>query len=289
MPAQPTESLSRPGVEASGGAGKTERRRAALLAIGLYGGFMALHLLLAWDGGRVVKAVLPHVDVWLGPVGWAIYAVFAVGAAIAVKANTGVGRRPTTGWIRLSLPLLAAGSPFLLFGYNLDARSVVPLLVVGVPLISLNEELFFRGVLLDLLKPFAWRRAVLWSSVAFGASHVVNLVAGAYPPFIAMQVAATTAGGVALAAIRIRTGSLWPALFVHLVIDLIAVSTLTGAATTSPILLPVLFIWLGANLAMWPYGWRLLGRSSSSKVHGKRRAAILRSVLRWSPRRTTIA
>ena len=134
-----------------------------------------------------------------------------------------------------------------------------------MPLVALNEELFYRGVLLDLLKPFGWRRAVLWTSIAFGASHLVNLGAGAYPPFIAMQVAATTAGGVALAAIRIRTGSLWPALLIHLVIDLIAVSTLTGAATTSPILVPVLFIWLAANLAMWRYGWRLLGRPSSVK------------------------
>jgi membrane protease YdiL (CAAX protease family) len=239
----------------------TVRRRAALLGIGLYAGFMALHVLLAWDGGRLVKAVLPRVDVWLGPVGWAIYAAFAVGAAVAVQARTGIGRRPTTGWTMLTLPLLAAGSPFLLFGYNLDAASVVPLLVIGVPLVALNEELFFRGVLLDVLKPFGWRRVVLWSSIAFGASHLVNLVAGAYPPFTAMQVAATTAGGVALAAIRIRTGSLWPALFVHLVIDLIAVSTLTGAATASPILLPVLFVWLAANLAMWRYGWRLLGNA----------------------------
>jgi hypothetical protein len=160
--------------------------------------------------------------------------------------------------------LIAAASPFLLLGYNLDAASVVPLLAVGVPLVALNEELFFRGVLLDVLKPFGWRRAVLWSSLAFGASHIANVVAGAYPPFVAMQIAATTAGGVALAAIRIRTGSLWPAMFVHLVIDLIAVSTLTGPATASPILVPVLFIWLAANLAMWRYGWRLLGRTSST-------------------------
>jgi len=242
------------------------RRRAAVLAIGLYAGFMALHLLLAWDGGRIVKSVLQEVDVWLGPVDWAIYTAFAVGAAVAVRADTGIGRRPTSRWARLSVPLLAAGAPFLLFGYNLDSGSVVPLLVIGVPLVALNEELFYRGVLLDLLKPYGWQRAVLWTSIAFGASHLVNLVAGAYPPFIAMQVAATTAGGVALAAIRIRTGSLLPALFIHLVIDLIAVSTLTGAATSSPFLLPVLFMWLAANLAMWRYGWGLLGRTSSTKL-----------------------
>ena len=134
----------------------------------------------------------------------------------------------------------------------------MPLLVVGVPLIALNEELFYRGILLPLLRPMGWHRAVLWSSVAFGASHLVNLVSGAYPPFVAMQVAATTAGGVALAAIRIRSGSLWPVLATHAVLDVVAVATLTGPATESPILVPVLMGWLLANLALWRYGWRLL-------------------------------
>ena len=64
--------------------------------------------------------------------------------------------------------------------------------------------------------------------------------------------------GVALAAIRIQSGSLWPVLAVHVVIDLVAVATLTGPSTASPILLPVLFGGLGANLLLWRYGWRLL-------------------------------
>ena len=34
----------------------------------------------------------------------------------------------------------------------------------------------------------------------------------------------------------------------------------------SPILLPVLFIWLAANLAMWRYGWQLLRRTPSIKA-----------------------
>lgn len=94
---------------------------------------------------------------------------------------------------------------------------------------ALNEGLFYRRVMLELLRPLGLRPAVIWSAV-----------------------------GVALAAIRIRTGSLWPVLAVHLVIDWIAVGTLTGPATSSPILLPVLFAWLGANLLLWRYGMGLL-------------------------------
>ena len=235
------------------------QHRVIATAIGLYGAFMALHLLLAWDGGWVVRSIAPAVGGWLGPAGWAVYTAVALAAIpIVGLGRTGLTRLPAPGSWRLTLVPLAAGLPFLLLGINIAPVDVMPLLVVGVPLIALNEELFYRGVLLPLLRPLGGRRAVLWSSIAFGASHLVNIVSGAYPPFVAMQVAATIAGGVALAAIRIRSGSLWPVLATHATLDLMAVATLTGPATQSPILLPVLFAWLGCNIVLWRYGWRLL-------------------------------
>jgi membrane protease YdiL (CAAX protease family) len=242
-------------------------RRAIASAVGLYGLFLGLHVLLAWDAGAVVRAVAPGIGAWLGPVCWAAYTLFALASvALVGMGRTGLIGRPAPGSWRLTLVPVAAGLPFLLFGVNISAGDVLPLLVVGVPLIALNEELVYRGVLLPLLRPLGWRRAVLWSSVAFGASHLVNLVSGAYPPFVAMQVAATTCGGIALAAIRIRSGSLWPVLGAHAAIDVMAVATLTGPATSSPILVPVLFGWLFANLALWRYGWRLLAGRDDAEL-----------------------
>ena len=235
------------------------QRRTLAVGVGLYGIFVGFHVLLAWNGGRVIRTLMPGVDGWIGPTGWAIYAAAAVLAIPLVGlARTGLTRWTRSGSWPLTLAPLATGLPFLLFGVNIAPGDVVPLLVVGVPLIALNEELFYRGILLPLLRPMGWHRAVVWSSVAFGASHLVNLVSGAYPPFVAMQVAATTAGGIALAAIRIRSGSLWPLIATHAVLDLVAVATLTGPATESPILVPVLMGWLLANLTLWRYGWKLL-------------------------------
>jgi membrane protease YdiL (CAAX protease family) len=204
--------------------------------------------------------MFPGIGGWLGPATWAVYAAFTlvVVAATGRWREVGLLDTPRPGWLRLIAVPFAAGLPFLLFGWNLEADAVVPLLVVGVPLVALNEELMFRGILLDLLGPLGVRRAVIWTAVLFGCSHLVNIVAGAYPPFTAMQVAATTAGGVAFAAIRIRSGSLWPLLVLHAAIDVVAIATLTGPATSSPILLPVLFGWLAANLALWRYGWWVL-------------------------------
>lgn len=242
-------------------------QRPLAAALALYAVFMALHVALAWEGGRIITSLWPAVGPWLGSVTWAAYSAFVLLVAIIYGlSRTGITRLPGPGWVRLCAAPVIAGMPFLLFGYNLEPGLVTPLLVVGVPLVALNEELFFRGVILDMLRPLGWRSAVLWSAFLFGGSHLANLVAGAYPPFTAMQVAATTAGAITLAAIRIRTGSLWPVLLVHLVLDLVAVSTLTGPATASPILLPALFLWLGANLALWWYGWRLLAGRSADEL-----------------------
>ena len=144
------------------------QRRTLAVGAGLYAIFMGLHVLLAWDGGRVIRTFIPGVDGWIGPAGWAIYAAVAVLAIPSVgMPATGLTRGPSRGSWRLVLAPLAAGLPFILFGINVAPGDIVPLLVVGVPLIALNEELFYRGILLPLLRPMGWHRAVLWSSIAF--------------------------------------------------------------------------------------------------------------------------
>jgi membrane protease YdiL (CAAX protease family) len=242
--------------------------RTLALPLALFASFEAFHVAFAWNGGALLTTLVPGIGVWLGPVLWGIYSVIALvfTAALHAWSRVGLTRRPAPGWVRLSWAPVAAGLPFLAFGFNLEPGAVVPLLLVGTPLIALNEELMFRGILLDLLRPLGWRRAVTWSAVLFGSGHLLNLVAGANIPFTAMQVAATTAGGVALAAIRIRTGSLWSVIAIHVVLDVVAISTLTGPAVDSPILLPVLFTWLGANLLLWRYGWALLAGRSDEEL-----------------------
>ena len=249
--------------------GKHPSHRPLIVALAVFGLFEALHVVLAWDNARILVTLVPGIGGWLGPLTWGIYSVVAIAMTVALGAwsRTGITRPPARGWLRLAWAPVVAGLPFLAFGFNLSSDAVVPLLVIGVPLIALNEELMFRGLLLDILRPLGWRSAVTWSAVLFGMSHLANLVVSPNIPFAAMQVAATTAGGVALAAIRIRSGSLWPVLAIHVILDLMAVSTLTDtAAATSPILLPVLFTWLGANLLLWRYGWGLLAGRSDTEL-----------------------
>ena len=200
---------------------------------------MALHVLLAWDGGRVVRSVAPGVGPWLGPVCWAAYGLFAIGSvAIVGLGRTGLARaarrrivapRPCAHRRRAPLPPVR--------GQHLTVRRG------AAPRHRRAAHRPQRGALLPRRPAAAAASAGLAAGRALVLDRVRrvapgNVVAGAYPPFVAMQVAATTAGGVALAAIRLRSGSLWPVLATHAALDVIAIATLTGPATTSPILVP---------------------------------------------------
>ena len=243
------------------------RRHPAGFAVGLFFAFEALHLAIAWDGARLFRAAAPFVpEAWIGPAVWATYSLVVVAmiGALGWWREVGLTRAGTArSSVLLAYPL-ATGSVFLLLGINIDPAQVVPIVVFGTPLIAFNEEGFFRGLILETLRPLGWRRAIIGSAAMFGAAHAVNIVAGANLPFTVMQIAATTAGGVALAAIRIRSGSLWPVIGLHIGLDVMALTTLTAGGVDSPLLIPVLMAWLALNLSLWTYGWRLLrGRSDA--------------------------
>lgn len=249
------------GSAAPGWAVPWRRRHPAVFVLACFALFEGLHLLVAWDDARLFRSVVPWVpDAWLGPAIWGCYAIVAI-AMVALLGwwhQVGLTRPGRRSAVALLAYPFATGLVFLALGVNLDSASILPILVVGAPLIALNEEVFFRGIVLEGLRPQGWRSAIIGSAFLFGFAHTLNVVSGAHLAFTVMQVAATTAGGITLAAIRIRSGSLWPVIALHVGLDVVALSTLTGDGADSPILLPVLFVWLGLNLTLWAYGWRLL-------------------------------
>jgi membrane protease YdiL (CAAX protease family) len=92
--------------------------------------------------------------------------------------------------------------------------------VLLVVLVALGEEIAFRGVLLHLLAPRGTAAAVALSSLLFGLTHTVNLLLGAPPAGVALQILFAGTGAAGLAALRIRTGSLWPGIALHAAYDL---------------------------------------------------------------------
>ena len=100
-------------------------------------------------------------------------------------------------------------------------------------LVAFVEEVAFRGLILRALAPRGvWRAAVI-SSVLFGLMHAVNLLFGAQPAQTLLQMGSATALGFGFAAVALRTGTLWPLVVIHALIDVAGFAAADGATGTA--------------------------------------------------------
>ncbi len=105
----------------------------------------------------------------------------------------------------------------------------IGLALIGGVLTPLAEEFFFRGLLIT-----AWRdRLGLWTtlvlqSLLFGFLHLAHVGVEIFPQFsvdpgLAANIFITTAlGGLLFGLIRVRSGSIWPAVLAHAAVNLAA-------------------------------------------------------------------
>jgi uncharacterized protein len=142
-------------------------------------------------------------------------------AAALGRQRVGLGSRLGKSWG----PILVFPAMTIAVGYLPGLRPVpmefVLLAVASVILAGVSEELAFRGVLLHLFADRAVWFAVLVSSALFGLTHASNLALGASVPGTILQITFSAMAGVGYAALRLRTGSLWPCIALHAVYDLI--------------------------------------------------------------------
>lgn len=148
-------------------------------------------------------------------------------AAIFVLAAAWLVRWPDLGlgaprWSSLGLlwfPGLYVGLMLAVAGFGaLPPGAVLAMLFVNTLFVGLSEETMFRGVLLSGLRTrIGLRPAVAISTVVFGVVHVLNVFLTGDLVLAVAQAFAAMASGLLLAAIRIRTGSLWPAVGYHTV------------------------------------------------------------------------
>ncbi len=129
------------------------------------------------------------------------------------------GIQDRRAYLVLAFPLATVA-----FGYLPELREVTGQTLVfallSVALAGLTEELAFRGVLLNgLLERGVWP-AVLVSSALFGLMHLSNLALGSPWYSVLLQVGFAAMAGTGYAAMRLRTGSLWPPILLHALFDL---------------------------------------------------------------------
>lgn len=217
---------------------------------------LSLAAALAWAGlalaaGIAGPTLVPGVDPLA--LGLFVIAVVSVVSALALavsgrSATMGVFARPRA-WPLLLLPAALTLLPFL-GGLALPAAGLLAVLVLGEALTGFAEELVFRGFLLDWLAPFGVQRAAVISAVLFGATHLPNiLIRGQLGPILGQAVGAACFG-FAYAALRHRTGALWPLMILHFATDLFL--RLGG--------LPVIPVAVAQDVALLAYGlWLFRG------------------------------
>ena len=106
--------------------------------------------------------------------------------------------------------------------------SMIVFIAIYACLIAVAEESIFRGIILQTLLPKGVLRAILLSTLIFALLHVGNLFAGLSWAYVSGQVLYTFGGGMAYAVMRVRTGSIWPAIILHGLTDFGALAATNG-------------------------------------------------------------
>lgn len=119
----------------------------------------------------------------------------------------------------LWLPLLLLIVPFA-GGFRPPAAGELLVLVVGYLATGFFEESLYRGAILSLLRPRGIWPAVLISSLLFGLVHFSNIVLRGNPGLIALQALGAFTGGIGMAALRLRTRTIWTVIVLHALHDL---------------------------------------------------------------------
>lgn len=125
-------------------------------------------------------------------------------------------------WKRLWLAWLPAAYVALSLVGGVGDRALVAALGIAalVLAIGLEEELWTRGLILESLRWRGTTVAVVLSSLWFGALHSLNLLSGQPALTTLAQMGFATAFGLAVAAVRVRVGTLWLPIALHALYDL---------------------------------------------------------------------
>ncbi len=133
-------------------------------------------------------------------------------------------------------------------------------LSLGYLLVGFREESLYRGLMLRVLQPIGPVRAVILAGVLFGAAHLGNFFIRSNPALVVAQIVGATCFGIALGALRLRTGTIWFLILIHALSDLFLRFTL----------LPAIPLEVARDIVLLIYGiylLRVLHREQMQRAH----------------------
>ncbi|WP_417374407.1 CPBP family intramembrane glutamic endopeptidase [Glutamicibacter protophormiae] len=119
----------------------------------------------------------------------------------------------------IAVPAVVVLSPFV-GGLKDLGPSLTLMFIVGYIATGINEEFWFRGLMLGALSTWPPMCAAALSSALFGLAHLSNLVFGANLWITLAQVVGAACFGFGFAALRLRGTSIWVLAALHAVADI---------------------------------------------------------------------
>lgn len=132
--------------------------------------------------------------------------------------EVGLAQGPQRGTLKVIWPWLLFLALFAVsaLGAGMPPATVTLFILANTMMVGWSEEVMFRGIMLrGLFRSGGIWVAILGSSVLFGAMHVLNVFLTGDLRGAVIQSGAAFLSGVFLAAVRLRTGSLWTGIVLH--------------------------------------------------------------------------
>lgn len=205
----------------------------------------------------------PVVTLWLLAL-TALFAGFLVKNRLCEKY--GLTRWPSGHGYLYFVPFLLIGLMNLRGGVKLNYQNRQVFAVISMALVGFLEEIIFRGFLFKAIARESLRRAIAISALTFGIGHLVNLLTGQGGLDTVLQMVYAVALGFAFVIVFHYSGSLWPCIVTHSLIDV--TSTFANEATLSPMNINVfgpLFI-LIVSIAYAMYVMRRNGQNTAGRA-----------------------
>ena len=173
----------------------------------LYAAMFCLPVLLFYKLVPKTERAPMHLE-WQMPRGTLLCVFFGVAVVLSCAYLNGMLIRLFEQLIPVEpLPPLEEGLPTANYELvlMLFSSAVVP---------AFAEEFFFRGMVLENLRPYGRTTAILWSALLFGLMHQS-----------ADQIFYTVMAGVVIGWVYVRTESIWPCVLLHFVNNFTSVLT----------------------------------------------------------------
>lgn len=151
------------------------------------------------------------------------------------------------------LPIITVEACAFFAGMNDEVTMKIFIILVLFTIgVGINEEIYYRGLILKLLKIKGTKYAIIVSSIIFGLVHAFNALAGKAIIYIILQIIFAALFGFVCAEITILSKSLIIPIIWHAVHDLLALTTSQRLDTTALVILGVQsFVLIIYSVYLW--------------------------------------